>query len=132
MSKCEIEDLNVFMGLLEAEEQKETTPIFVKKHKILNQNNYTVLGMITIQIQYDTDCFLQYNYTDNIDEIVEIPSELFVLVKPYMTEEEYKKIQNNLQQARDKMDQQIKTELDKLMQILNSKGFKTVINGVWE
>lgn len=132
MSFCEIEDLKIFMGFLDAEVEKDTTPVFVKSNKILDQKTATVTGYILIQLQYDGENFLQHNYTDNIDPVVEIPLEFFQVMKHYFSEEEIKNIQEKLKAARNKMDQQLKDEEDKLCKILADKGFKIVIPGIWE
>jgi hypothetical protein len=127
----EIEKLDSFMGMLEADEEKDTRPIFIKKIKNFNQENGVLSGSIIIQTQYDTGLFIYHNYTDGINPVLIVPLDVFPFLKHYYGDEKVKELQYKVESAKKKLDSELDAEKDKLIRLLNQKGFQIIIEGVW-
>jgi hypothetical protein len=127
----EIENLDVFLGIIEADEDRATRPIFVKILRNFDQNAGLVTGSIMIQTEYDTGMVLLHNYTDGMDPVVEIPMGVFNIIKHYYNEDKVKEIQAKVTKARERLESQINSEHSKLLTLLSEKGFSVIIDGVW-
>jgi len=127
----EIEKLDSFIGMLEADEEKESRPIFIKKGKSFDQNTGTMTGSIIIQTQYDTGLFLWHNYDDGIKPVVVVPQVVYPFVKHYFGEDKMKEMISKVEDAKKRLDIELETEKEKLIRLLNEKGFRIIIDGVW-
>lgn len=125
----EIENIDAFFGMIEAgEEKKETVPIFIKELKGLDKMTGKLHAEIIIQTQYDTNMILQHRITEGIDAVQNYPMDLLAMMAPEKKGEMEKKWQDDVKHQ----DEQIEAEKGKLIKVLQSKGFKIFIPGVWQ
>jgi len=123
----ELENIEVFLKLLEAEEEKTTTPIFIKEVKALGQDG-KLYAEILIQAEYNIGMLVQYRISEGIDPVPQY-SDAFISSLSDAKKQEFQEIMKN---GISHQDAQIETEKSKVVEILKATGYQIFIPGVWE
>jgi len=124
-----IEKIDTFLGMLEAiDENKEAVPIFIKEAKVLDKTTGKMHAEVIVQAQFDTNMIIQHNITEGIGQVQNYPKEYLALMGAEQRTAMTKNFEDNVKHQ----DIQVETEKNKLIQILQGKGFKMFIPGVWQ
>lgn len=129
----EIENIQTFLGMLDAGgETKETTPIFIKEVKGWDEKTGSLSADIIIQSQFDTNMVLQHRLTEGIQVVQFYPAAVLVLIEQEKGVDARKLMEKEVEESKEKQDAQIVAEKTKITKILQEKGYKIFIPGVWQ
>lgn len=125
------------MKLLDIEENKTDTPIFVKEFQTTNPQTGQIIPEILIQVSYDNGMVFNHRYSDNMDIVQDIPIEFqrvlnILAAKNLIDKTVTDGIESKINAAKTKQTMQITEEKKKLITLLNQKGYNAIIPGVWE
>lgn len=127
-----VEKMEDFLEILEAvaEDDKDSVPVFVRENKTINEKGL-LSGEVVVQCQYDTNMIAMYSHTDGIVP-VQIPrNDFFLSLQQFADEDIIKKIRDGLKVKTDILDNQLKTEAEKVLKVLDGRGFKGVVSAIW-
>jgi len=124
------DEFKEFLALIETEEDKENTPVFIEKNIEMTETGMQT-GHILIQYQYDTEMLVVFKTSEGIDPVI-LQSTGFLQTLEYFTDKEtVEKAQKNYLTMLQKFNDSLDTEYEKAIQVLKSRGFETIIPYAW-
>jgi len=124
----DVENIEVFLQMLEAEEDKETTPIFIKEVKAISQADGKLYAELLIQSQYDTCMIVQHRISEGFETVPQYSNVFLSSLDPAKRSE----FESIMKAGEQNQDQQLQNEKQKIIAILQSKGYKIFVPEIWE
>lgn len=129
-----VEKIEDFFMLLEAEanskEEKDMMPVFIGKNTAVSEKGVCI-GEIVIQYQYDTDMVVVFRTSEGIDPIV-MPNVGFVNALEFqMDKTTSDQLRSKAKSKEDVFNNQVDVEYKKAIEVLKTKGFTSIVPGLW-